>query len=102
MIAIIIIGIFLDIYLENFIFNDTKDILSTIFKFISEIFLSLGIVIDKYIMEIKFCSPFEICFYHGFFGVIISLILLTFAAPINLDNYLNFLKILQLKNFMVL
>ena len=92
MIAIIIIGIFLDIYLENFIFNDTKDILSTIFKFISEIFLSLGIVIDKYIMEIKFCSPFEICFYHGFFGVIISLILLTFAAPINLDNVFEFFE----------
>lgn len=100
--VIIIIGVFLDIYLSNYIFNNKGYVLSMIIKFISEIFLCLGFVIDKYIMEIKFCSPFEICFYHGFFGVIVSLILLSFSVPINLDNFIEFFEYPTFKKFYAL
>ena len=49
-----LIGISLDIYLNHYIFNDKNYFLQMIFKFISEILLSLGFVIDKYTMEKNF------------------------------------------------
>ena len=89
-IIIISVGISLDIYLDHYIFNDKDYFLQMLFKFISEILLSLGFVIDKYTMEKKFCSPYEICFYHGFINLILSLILLSFSKQIGLDNYDKF------------
>ena len=89
-IIIISVGISLDIYLDHYIFNDKDYFLQMLFKFISEILLSLGFVIDKYTMEKKFCSPYEICFYHGFINLILSLILLSFSKQIGLDNYDEF------------
>ena len=99
MAIIIIIGISLDVYLSNYIFNDNDYILRMIIKFISEIFLSLGIVLDKYLMEIKFCSPFEICFFHGIFGVVLSLIILTFSNEIGLDDCYKFFENPSLDKF---
>ena len=61
---IIGVGISLDIYLKHYIFNDKDYAIQMVFKLISEILLSLGFVIDKFIMEKKFCSPYEICFYQ--------------------------------------
>ena len=87
---IIAIGISLDIYLNNYIFNDKEYVLSMLFKFLSEIILSLGFVIDKYTMEKKFCSPYEMCFYHGLINFLLSLILLSFSKEIGLDDYKEF------------
>ena len=85
-ILMICVGISLDIYLGHYYFNDKDYVMQMIFKFISEILLSLGFVIDKYTMEKKFCSPYEMCFYHGLINFILSLILLSFAREIGLDN----------------
>ena len=60
----------LDIYLSHYIFNDKDYAIQMVFKLISEILLSLGFVIDKFTMEKKFCSPYEICFYHGLINFI--------------------------------
>lgn len=86
-ILIICVGISLDIYLGHYIFNDADYTISILFKFLSEIVLSLGLVIDKYTMEKKFCSPYEICFYHGLINFVLSLIILSFSKQIGLDNY---------------
>ena len=64
-ILIICVNITLDIYLSNFNFDNFDKVISMILKFISEILLSLVFVIDKYIMEKKFSSPYELCFFHG-------------------------------------
>ena len=98
-IIIISVGISLDIYLDHYIFNDKDYFLQMLFKFISEILLSLGFVIDKYTMEKKFCSPYEICFYHGFINLILSLILLSFSKQIGLDNYDEFFNNPSLDKF---
>ena len=89
-ILIICVGISLDIYLGHYIFNDADYTISILFKFLSEIVLSLGLVIDKYTMEKKFCSPYEICFYHGLINFVLSLIILSFSKQIGLDNYDEF------------
>ena len=89
-IIIICIGISLDIYLGHYIFNDLNYAISMLLKFISEIVLSLVVVIDKYIMEKKFCSPYEICFYHGLVNFLLSLIFLSFSKEIRFDNCYEF------------
>ena len=43
-------------------------------------------VINKYIMEKKFCSPYELCFYQGFIGLLLTTIYL-FIFPKNFTNY---------------
>ena len=98
-ILMICVGISLDIYLGHYYFNDKDYVMQMIFKFISEIFLSLGFVIDKYTMEKKFCSPYEMCFYHGLINFILSLILLSFAREIGLDNYDEFFLNPSLEKF---
>ena len=87
---IIFVGISLDIYLKLYYFNDADYVVQMLCKFISEIALSMGLVIDKYTMEKKFCSPYEICFYHGLINFSLSLILLSFSREIGLDNYDEF------------
>ena len=98
-IIIISIGISLDIYLGHYIFNDLDYAISMLLKFISEIVLSLVLVIDKYIMEKKFCSPYEICFYHGIINFLLSLIFLSFSKEIRFDNYKEFFLAPSLEKF---
>ena len=75
MILIILTGISLDIILKKY-HNFIENLLPNLIKFLCEIFLSLSIVINKFTMEVKFCSIFEICFYQGIIGVFLYLILL--------------------------
>jgi len=89
---IIFVGISLDIYLKLYYFNDADYVVQMLCKFISEIALSLGLVIDKYTMEKKFCSPYEMCFFHGAVNFILSLILLSFSREIGLDDYDEFFQ----------
>ena len=96
---IIFVGISLDIYLKLYYFNDAHYVVQMLFKFISEIILSLGLVIDKYTMEKKFCSPYEMCFYHGLINFVLSLILLSFAREIGFDNYDEFFLNPSLEKF---
>ena len=56
-ILIIILGIILDIVLRNYNL-EKKNILGIIIKFFVEILFSFFIVINKYTMEKKFCSPY--------------------------------------------
>jgi hypothetical protein len=81
-------GISLDIMLKKY--SNFKDILlPNLIKFLCEIFLSLGIVINKYTMEVKFCSIFEICFYQGIFGLILYIILLVISKYIISDRIIE-------------
>ena len=87
-ILIILLGIILDLILNNLqndIINNWQMILLSLF---GEILYSLQDVIDKYIMEKKFCSVYELSLYGG----IINLILLGIFSIFNyyyfkLDNF---------------
>ena len=69
---------------EDFFFQ----ILNTL---IVEIVFSLEIVIAKYTLEYKFCSPYEICFFEGIFQLLLNLILLIIFTyiPMSEIKYIN-------------
>ena len=84
-IIIIITGFSLDIILDNY--NDfLNNIGENIINFVCEVLFSFGLVINRYTMEFKFCSVFEICFYQGIFGLILYILLLI------LSKYITFLN----------
>ena len=89
---IVFIGVLLDILLEHYNSNDNYYLIKIFGKFTIEIFLSLGFVIDKYIMDKKLCSPYEICFFHGLLIFIVCLILLPFSTKIELGDSEGFFK----------
>ena len=51
-----------------------------------EIIYSLSMVINKFLMEYRFCSPYKISFSQGIFGLIINTILLTIFSHIEMKN----------------
>jgi len=102
MIIIIIFGIGLNVieYLKKSDDNNKIDPIEIISKFLSEVFYSLNIVINKYNMEKNFCSPYEICLWEGLINFILfSLCLLVLNIfgltigdiiyPENLFDYYN-------------
>ena len=87
-ILIILTGIILDLVFKNLQNDLSNQILLFFIRFAREILYSLHDVVNKYVMEKKFCSPYEICFYNGLIG----LILLTLFSILNyyffnLDNF---------------
>ena len=88
MILIIIAGIILDISLGNYT-GFINQIIPNMIQLFCEIFFSLGIVINKYTMEYKFASEYEICTYQGIFGLFLYIIIFF------LSKYIYFLKILD-------
>ena len=74
-IIIIITGFSLDIILDNY--NDfLNNIKENIINFVCEVLFSFGLVINRYTMEFKFCSVYEICFYQGIIGLFLYVLLL--------------------------
>ena len=91
-ILIILTGIILDLVFENLQNDLSNRILLFFIRFTREILYSLHDVVNKYLMEKKFCSPYEICFYNGLIG----LILLTLFSILNyyyfdMDNFEEYL-----------
>ena len=71
------------------ILTDINQIFSAIIKLFCEIFISFALVINKYTMEKKFCSSFELCFYQGVITFILYTFLLIIATCFDiLDNFL--------------
>ena len=65
-----------------------------------EIMYSLAIVLSKYLMDYKSCTPFEITFYEGIFAIIVNSILLGIFTNLPLDNDNNkYDDILRLTNY---
>ena len=78
---IIISGISLNIvYFINF--NDT--FINVLIDYGKELALCFSFCINKYIMENNYTTPYEICFYIGFFGLFIYLIF--FGIIMYIDN----------------
>jgi hypothetical protein len=81
MIIIIIFGIGLNVieYLKKGDDDNKIDSIEIVSKFLSEVFFSLNIVINKFNMEKNFCSPYEICLWEGSINfALFSLCLLVF------------------------
>ena len=89
LVFIIIFGIVLNIIY----FFQIKAEIELFFKIINtlviETIFSLEIVISKYTIEIKLCSPYEICLFEGIFEIVLNLILLIIFTyiPFSEINY---------------
>ena len=78
MVIILILGLVLNIieYFKSDDNTNTLDPFEISMKFLTEIFLSLSVVIIKYNLEKNYCSPYEICIWEGFLGLILYIIVL--------------------------
>ena len=103
--VIIFIGIILNII--GLIHNNYshKKYHRIIIKFICEIIFSLRIVINKYTIEKKFGSSYELCFFQGIITLGLLLIFSLFAIFLNLSNdfknYFNEFKDKKLKESLI-
>ena len=70
MIIIILTGLVIDLVLKNFQNDITNNLLLLFMRIIRETLFSLNDVLNKYMMEKKFCSPYEICLYTGLIDLI--------------------------------
>ena len=60
---------------------------------------NLAIVLAKYGMDYRFCSPFEVTFYEGFFGLIMNIIFLIIASNTPLDKDFKYNKLLKITEY---
>ena len=102
-ILIILTGLILDLVtknIQNDIMNSWKSIL---LRFVREIVFSLHDIINKYAMEKKFCSVYEISFYTG---LILTVLFGIFAILdyyfFHLDNYKDYFDKFNVKELLVL
>ena len=73
-IIIVVLGIILDLVNEN-LQNDIKNyFFILLMKYIREIIYSFHETINKYAMETKFYSVYELCFYNGLINAILLII----------------------------
>ena len=78
-VLIILIGLFIDLFLGNLQNDITKNIFLLLLRFSREILYSLIDVNNKYVMEKKYCSVYDLSLYTG----IIDVILYVLFAVIN-------------------
>jgi hypothetical protein len=92
------------------LYNDNDDnlyevnnLLEHILKMFGEIVFSLAMVINKYTIEKKFSSPFEICFLQGIINLILFLIIaLVFPTLCSLSEYWSKLDIPTFLEFLAI
>ena len=95
--VIILLGIGLNIInLRNIKLSDFPILLLSIFI---EIIYSLAIVLAKYGMDYRFCSPFEITFYEGFFALIMNIIILIVVNNMPLSKDFKYDKLLKISEY---
>ena len=104
---ILIFGIILNLIDRRY--NLTYESLNPfLIKLFCEYLLSFALVINKFTMEKKFCSSYELCFYQGFITLIfytIFLILDQFLKIIGddlMEYYIDFKKSIAKETFMFL
>ena len=87
-IIILLAGLIIDIFRNNFKNDFETDIIGFIFSIIRVILLSFNYVIIKYTMKIKFASPYEIGVYNGLINLILFIIFAIFDHYFfGLNNY---------------
>ena len=91
--VMIIIGIIYNII----IMWDMKaeDIPYLLLSIFIETVYSLNIVLNKYVMEFYFCSPYELCFYEGIFILSLNLILTTIFTNVTITKDSTTTKIIK-------
>jgi len=104
MIIFTILGALLNIFISfysDYSLNEVSNLLAHALKIFGEIVFSLAIVINKYTIEQKFSSPYEICFYQGIINLILFLLIaLIFPEYCSLSKYWSELDIPKFLEFL--
>ena len=91
--------------------------INILISIVTETIFCLNIVVNKYLMEYTFCSPYEICFYDGIISLI--LLIISFAIVTNIeieedqyaieyngkyyiDNFFQFCNDFNIKEFFII
>ena len=102
-ILIILTGLILDLVTNNLQNDIKKNWKSILFRFIREFIISFHDIINKYAMEKKFCSVYEISFYTG---IIVTVLFGIFAILdyffFHLDKYKEYFDNFNVKELFVL
>jgi hypothetical protein len=101
-IIIILTGFILDLVFENIQNDISNHFLSLVLRFLREIIFSLVDIINKYLMDKKFCSVYEITFYSGLIGLILYGILSIFSYYFfKLDDFGEYFNNFNTTEFLV-
>ena len=85
-IIIVILVLLLDLHVNNFFMTGRVDFLSLFIRIIGEVFFSTSLVLHKYLIEKKFLSPYEICFFVGIITLIFYSICIIISSNISNEN----------------
>ena len=100
---IVILGIIINIDLY-FYQNKLKiDIIEVVIKYFSEVIFSLCLVLNKFTIEKKFASPYEICFFQGVINLFLYIIcLIIFNDLDDFFSYWNEINNIEIYLFLIL
>ena len=100
---IVILGILININLYVYQNDSKTEIIEVSIKYFSEIIFSLGIVLNKFTIEKKFASPYEICFYQGIISLVLYIIcLIIFNDLDDFFTYWNQLNNIEVYLFLII
>ena len=71
MILIVLTGLFIDLFFGNLQNDITKNILLLLLRLLRQIFHTSVDIINKYVMEKKYCSVYDLCLYVGIIDIIL-------------------------------
>ena len=111
MIIILFLGLLLNLleYLKSDESENRLNIFEISMKLLSEISLSLSVVIIKYNMEKNYCNPYEVCIWEGVLGLILHIICLAIINALKLkiddvqypDNFFRYFENYDIYDFIV-
>jgi len=91
MILIIVIGIILDLVLENLQYDIVNELKFVLLRLLREILCSSTDVLMKYLFEKKFCSIYEISLSNGIINALLNIILAIFDYYFfKLDDFIEY------------
>ena len=100
---IIILGFIIILVFENLQNDISNNLLPLCLRFLMEIIKSLHDVIDKYLMEKKYCSVYEISLFTGLFNLILFTILSIFNYYyLKIDDFEEFINNFNKTEFLVI
>ena len=103
MILIIVIGITLDLVLENLQYDIVNELKFVLLRLLREILCSSNNVLIKYLFEKKFCSIYEISLSNGIINTSLYIILAIFDHYFfKLDNFSEYFKKFNIHELLVM
>ena len=103
MILIIIIGIILDLVLENLQYDLKNKLGFTLLRLLREILFSLNFVVVRYLFEKKYCSIYEISLSNGIINTSLYIILAIFDHYFfKLDNFGEYFENFNIHELLVM